>query len=216
MSGQPTVDQLRIADDPSAWAAVGFEVNGNLCEVGGVRLLLQGPGPGRGITSWSVRDAGSLELDGLETEASHEPPAAGIRHPNGVVSIDHLVVLTPDLDRTTATLRDAGFDLRRTREAETPGGSTRQAFFRMGEVILEIVQAPEGTKLAADPHGPSRLWGISFLVDELSDTGDLLGPLLGEPRDAVQPGRRIATLRGEAGLGPAIAFMTPGPGAIPA
>jgi len=32
--------------------------------------------------------------------------------------------------------------------------------------------------------------------------------------DAVQPGRQIATLRSEAGLGPAIAFMTPGPGAI--
>ena len=38
-----------------------------------------------------------------------------------------------------------------------------------------------------------------------------LGDLLGSPRDAVQPGRRIATLRPEAGLGPAIAFMTPGP-----
>ena len=42
-----------------------------------------------------------------------------------------------------------------------------------------------------------------------------LDGLLGEPRDAVQPGRRIATLRKEAGLGPAIAFMTPGPGGIP-
>ncbi len=40
------------------------------------------------------------------------------------------------------------------------------------------------------------------------------GDLLGEPRAAVQPGRQIATLRKEAGLGPAIAFMTPGPGAI--
>jgi hypothetical protein len=216
MSGHPTVDELRIADDPSAWAAVGFEVDGDLCEIASVRLRLQGAGPRRGITSWSVRDAGSLELDGLETEASDEPPAAGIRHPNGVVSIDHVVVLTPDLDRTTSTLREAGFDLRRTREGETPGGSTRQAFFRMGELILEIVQAPGGTKIAADPGGPARLWGISFLVEELAGTGELLGPLLGEPREAVQPGRRIATLRGEAGLGPAIAFMTPGPGAIPA
>ena len=48
-------------------------------------------------------------------------------------------------------LRAAGFDLRRLREGPTPGGSPRQAFFRLGEVILEVVQAPAGTKIAADP-----------------------------------------------------------------
>ena len=36
----------------------------------------------------------------------------------------------------------------------------------------------------------------------------------GTPREAVQPGRRIATIRPAAGLGPAVAFMTPGAGAI--
>jgi hypothetical protein len=111
-------------------------------------------------------------------------------------------------------LRRAGFDFRRLREGATPGGSVRQAFFRMGEVILEVVQAPEGTKPAADPGGPARLWGISFLVRDLDVTAAALGDLLGAPRDAVQAGRRIATLRREAGLGPAVAFMTPGPGAI--
>jgi hypothetical protein len=45
-------------------------------------------------------------------------------------------------------------------------------------------------------------------------TAEALGDLLGSPRDAVQPGRRIATLRPEAGLGPAIAFMTSGAPAI--
>jgi hypothetical protein len=220
MSRQPTVDELFIADEPDAWRAAGFTVERERCEVGAVRLRLEGPGRGRGIVAWSVRDAGSLELDGLPTTASEEAPAAGERHPNGVVSIDHVVVITPDLDRTTATLRDAGFDLRRMREGATPGGSTDprtrgEAFFRMGEVILELVAAPAGTKIAANPDGPARLWGISFLVEELDDTAAALGDLLGEPRQAVQPGRRIATLRREAGLGPAIAFMTPGPGAIP-
>ena len=197
MSRQPTVDELCIADEPDPWRAAGFTVEGDLCEVGGVRLRLEGSGRG------------------LVTTASGEPPAAGARHQNGVVSIDHLVVITPDLDRTTAALRDAGFALRRVREGPTPGGSPRQAFFRMGELILELVAAPAGTKIAADQDGPARLWGISFLVEELDHTAAALGDLLGEPRQAVQPGRRIATLRREAGLGPAIAFMTPGPGAIP-
>jgi hypothetical protein len=215
MAQQPTVDELFIADVPDAWRAAGFDTEGDLCEVGTVRLRLEGPGRGRGIVGWSVRGARSLELDGLPTAAStSELPSRAAPHPNGVVSIDHLVVLTPDLDRTTAALRDAGFDLRREREGPTPGGSRRQSFFRMGELILELVEAPAGTRMAEDPAGPARLWGISFLVEELEHTAATLGDLLGDPRDAVQPGRQIATLRKEAGLGPAIAFMTPGPGAI--
>jgi hypothetical protein len=215
VSGQVTVDELFIADDPSAWQEAGFDVHGGLCEVGDVRLRLEGPGRGRGIVAWSLRGAASLELDGLVTSVSEAPPAAAPKHPNGVVSIDHVVVITPNLDRTTAALRGGGLDLRRTREGPTPGGSTRQSFFRMGELILEVVAAPEGTRIASDPAGPARLWGISFLVEELEATATALGGLLGTPRDAVQPGRRIATLRREAGLGPAIAFMSPGLGAIP-
>jgi hypothetical protein len=76
------------------------------------------------------------------------------------------------------------------------------------------VEAPEGSKIAADPGGPARLWGISFLAEDLETPAAALGELLGEPRDAVQPGRRIATVKSAAGLGPAIAFMTPGHGAI--
>jgi hypothetical protein len=214
----PTVDELFIADEPSAWRAAGFSVERDICRVGGVTLRLEGPGRGRGIVGWSLRGAESLELDGLESVASAGragAAAAAPVHPNGAVSVDHLVVITPHLDRTVAALRAAGFDLRRTREGPTPGGSRRQAFFRTGELILEVVEAPEGTRLAADRDGPARLWGISFLVEELAGTAAALGDLLGAPRDAVQPGRRIATLRREAGLGPAIAFMSPGPGAIP-
>jgi hypothetical protein len=207
------VDELHIADEPGHWRAAGFEVDGDACAVGTVALRLEGPGRGRGIVAWALRGAASLDLDGLATVASDRPPAAGTQHPNGVLSIDHLVVVTPDLDRTIAALRDGGFELRRVREEEAPGGSPRQAFFPMGEPILEVVQAPESTRVAADPHGPARLWGISFLVEDLDATASSLGTLVGEPRAAVQAGRRIATLRREAGLGPAVAFMSPGPGA---
>jgi hypothetical protein len=123
-------------------------------------------------------------------------------------------VLSPDLDRTVEELESQGFDLRRRREGPTPGGSTHQAFFRAGEPILEVVQAPEGTSVARDPIGPARLWGLALLVADMAQTAEALGDLLGRPRDAVQPGRTIATLRPEAGLGPAIAFMTSGRGAI--
>jgi hypothetical protein len=212
VAAQPTVDELFIAAAPEPWVAAGFEVDADVCEVGTVRLRLEG-GPGRGITAWSVRDLGEHDLDGLDTRASEAPAAAGGVHPNGTLSIDHLVVISPELDRTTAVLQGAGLELRRLREGDTPGGSRRQAFFRMGELILEVVEAPPGSNIAVDASGPARLWGISFLVADLDTPAAVLGESLGEPRDAVQPGRRIATVATAAGLGPAVAFMTPGPGA---
>ena len=213
MDAGPTIDELVVADEPAAWRAAGFSVERESAEVGSVRLRFEGRGARRGIVRWSLRGAERLALDGLDTTASERPPAAGAAHPNGVVSIDHVIVLTTDLDRTAEVLRGAGLDFRRLREGATPGGSARQAFFRMGEVILELVEAPEGTSVAADPDGPARLWGIAFLIPDMDATAAALGDLLAAPRDAIQPGRRIATLRREAGLGPAVAFMTPGPGA---
>ncbi len=213
MTAQPTVDELIVADPPELWGAAGFRVDGDACEVGSMRLRLAGRGERRGIVGWSVRDLASLDLDGLPTTGSERPPAAGAPHPNGALTVDHLVVMSPALDRTADVLRTAGLDFRRLREGDTPGGSSRQAFFRMGEVILEVVEAPEGSSVRSDPDGPARLWGLAFGVESLERTAEALGPLLGKPRPAVQPGRSIATLRREAGLGPAIAFMTPGPGA---
>ena len=208
------MDELVVADPAERWSAAGFRVEGDVCEVSTVRIRLEGAGERRGIVAWSVRDLASDDLDGLPTSSSTRPAAAGAPHPNGAVTLDHLVVMSPALDRTAEILQAAGLDLRRVREGDTPGGSTRQAFFRMGEVILEVVQAPEGSRVAANPDGPARLWGLAFGVESMDATAAELGPLLGEPRPAVQPGRTIATLRRDAGLGPAIAFMTPGPGAV--
>jgi hypothetical protein len=49
------------------------------------------------------------------------------------------------------------------------------------------------------------------VVADLDALASRLGDLLGAIRDAVQPGRRIATLRETAGLGQAVAFMSPEP-----
>jgi catechol 2,3-dioxygenase-like lactoylglutathione lyase family enzyme len=196
----PSIDALEIADEPAAWSAAGFRVQDARCDVSRMTLQLAGTSDGRGIVGWTLGDEPAGDA------------AAG--HPNGVIRIDHVVMLTPDLDRTVAELESQGFDLRRRRDGPTPGGSTRHAFFRAGEPILEVVLAPDGSSVARDPSGPARLWGLAFCVEDLDRTARSLGDLLGAPREAVQPGRRIATLRGEAGLGPAIAFMSYGRDAL--
>jgi hypothetical protein len=130
-----------------------------------------------------------------------------------VTAIDHVVAFSPDLDRTVAALQAAGLDLRRIREEPTPAGAPRQAFFRLGEVILECVQMPDAPDL--DRTRNARLWGLALVTADMDATAAAIGDRLGDPRPAVQAGRTIATLRREAGSSVPIAFMTRAPSAFP-
>jgi hypothetical protein len=199
---EPELAELTIADPPSRWEALGFAVEGGNLDIGGVRIRLGEPG--HGITSWSVRRINALgSVDGLPTlmpRMLRPPPFA--THPNGATGLDHVVVATPDFARTADALQRVGMPLRRTREAH---GDTRQGFRRVGPAILELVDSPQ---LVGD-H--ARFWGLAFVVISLEELAERLGEHLGEVRQAVQPGRRIASLRDSAGLTPAVAFMSPEP-----
>jgi hypothetical protein len=58
------------------------------------------------------------------------------------------------------------------------------------------------------PAGPARFWGLTFVASDLDGLADRLGALLRPIKDAIQPGRRIATLDRSAGLRTHVAFMT--------
>ncbi len=203
-----SIDELKVADEPGAWSALGFAVEGDVCVVGDVRIRLAGAGAGRGLVAWSLRGFGGGALDGLPTSRSEEPPPGEPpAHPNGITILDHVVAFTPALDRTVAALQGAGLDLRRIREEPTPAGAPRQAFFRLGAGILEVVQQPG--EMIEDAGGPAFFWGLAFVAPDLEATAAALGEAAGEPRDAVQAGRRIATLRRAAGLSVPVALMSP-------
>lgn len=205
------LEELTVAADPEAWRRAGFELDGEVCVAGSVRIRLAGAGAGRGLTGWALTGAGDTDLDGLP---SSEQPGAGAAaaaapHPNGVTGLDHVVAFSPDLDCTVAALEAAGLDLRRIREGPTPGGAMRQAFFRLGDPLLEVVEAPPESPLRQRPEAGARLWGLAFVADELDDAARVMGSHLGEPRDAVQEGRRIVSARSSAELGVPVAFITP-------
>jgi hypothetical protein len=215
----PTIAALTVADPPDAWEAIGFDVSGSRCCVGTVTVELAGADAGEGIVGWAVRDTRAMDLDGLLTEAGSGQLCEPATHPNSVTHIDHIVVSTPSLDRTAAALDDIGVRLRRERAAGTPEAPLRQGFFRMGEVILEVVAPVIDGPAPPDAPGPSqsdpaRFWGMVFVVEDLDRCAALLGEHLGAPRDAVQPGRRIATLRRSAGLSVPVAFITPAPARV--
>ena len=207
-----TIDELAVADQPERWTAASFAVHDSCCQLGTVRLRFAGPRQeaGAGILSWSLRGIASVELDGLPTTRSQSPPPPPPgAHPNGAVAVDHVVVMSPALDRTVAALRAAGLDLRRVREQPTPAGAPRQAFFRLGAEILEVVQEPDAVlERDGGPDRPARLWGLALRVQDLDRTLAALAPNVSPARPAVQPGRRIATVRRSAGLAVPVALMS--------
>jgi hypothetical protein len=206
----PTIDELVIVDEPGRWEALGFTVLQGCCQLGSVRVRLAGRGAGHGIAGWSLRVISSLELDGLPTTRSHSAPLqAAPAHPNGVLAIDHVVAMSPALDRSVRALQAAGLDLRRIREQPTPAGAPRQAFFRLGAEILEVVQEPDSViERSAGAERPARLWGLALIVADLDASVEALAPHVGTARPAVQPDRRIATVRRSAGLAIPVALMS--------
>ncbi len=196
----PVIVGLDVAGSADAWRAAGFAVVDDSVWIGSVRVQC-GVGE-RGVAAWVLADGpGVDDVDGLATKAGTAEVAPEVTHPNGATLIDHLVVWTPDSDRTTAALEGVGMEVKRVREDARPG--VRQTFFRAGEVIVELV-AP-----LAPETGPARFFGVAVSVADLDACAALLGDSLGQVKEAVQPGRRIATLRHrDIGLPVALAYMS--------
>ena len=151
-------------------------------------------------------------LDGISCSRMDQPgQIEGVCHPNGVTRCDHIVVRSPDWARTVCAFEKAGWQEALVREDVYPG--TRLSFFRVGSkgnsLTLELV-APLAKKPGKE-EVPARIWGVTWVAGGgLEAVAAALGNgfNLSAGKPAIQPGRRIATLRGDAG-GLAMAFMTP-------
>jgi hypothetical protein len=207
-----TIDEIVVADSPDSWTDAGFRVDEDgTCRVGHVRVRLVGRDRGKRIIGWSLRGlAPDADVDGLPTTVSDTDPCEPAEHANGALLIDHIVLLTPDQPRTVAAFERVGLSPKRTRETDQYGPPFLQTFFRAGEVIIELIGP-------AEPSGqdPATFFGLAHTVRDLDATKALLGEHLGSLKNAVQPGRRIATLRHkEVGMSVATAFMSPGDDAV--
>ena len=199
---EPELAELAIADPPDSWRELGFDVDerGHL-DIGGVRVRLGGDGSG--ITAWSLMRVNAMgSIDGLPSPVPrvlYPPPFK--THPNGATGIDHVVIVSSSLERTAAALARAGVELKRTQESERG----RMGFRRLGPAILEVVQRDE---LESDE---ASFWGLAIVVIDIDCLAERLGDRLGPIKQAIQPGRRIAALRGGFGISAPLAFMSPEP-----
>jgi hypothetical protein len=191
---------ILVGGSADPWVTAGFAVDvyGRIPFVNGD---LQFTDAGHGLTGLAVEglDELSADIDGIPVGGGTTTPP--IDHPNGAFELDHVVIMTDSLDRTSAAVEHVlGLERRRVRET----AEVRQAFHRFADrgCIIEIVERP-----GLDQVG---LWGLVVNVIDLDAAVELLGPdLIGAAKLAVQPGRRIATVRSGSGLGVAVAFMTP-------
>ena len=102
-------------------------------------------------------------------------------------SIDHVVLLVPDLEAAVSTMERIGIA---PRLRMTLRGGRPAAFFRVG-TVLEVIQAPVRE---------ASLYGIAVTTDGSLESLALawkgLGLEVGDITPAIQPGRRIMTVHG--------------------
>lgn len=188
---------IGVPDTPGAWAAIGCTVIDGAVPLANGALLL-------GVEGIVVADpVPATDLEGVPLAvAPVRDPAA---HPSGAVELDHLVLLTDSLERTSEVV-DAtlGLECRRVRDE----GSVRQAFHRFADAggsrgcIIELVES--------DRIDRTTLMGVVLNVTDLFELAEHLGPeVMSHPKPAVQRGRWISAVRRDVGLGTAVALMTP-------
>lgn len=189
---------IGVPDAADAWMSLGCTVVDGAVPLANGALFLGGAG-------LVIAGADELPADVEGVPLSTGDDVAPVAHESGIFELDHLVLLTDSLERTSVAVEQAlGLEQRRVRETET----VRQAFHRFADTehgrgcIVEIVES--------DRIERTSLMGLVVNVHDLFDLADRLGPdVMGLPKPAVQPGRYIATIRRGVGLGTAVALMTP-------
>ena len=207
-TGTARVEWLTIAGDIDTWRSLGLSATDDgLIPLFGTALRIVPPEADdvqSGIDGWALSgiDDTTTSVAGLATTVVEQLAPIFATHSLGARSIDHVVVMTGDLESTTGDIALAtGCELKRIREV----GKIRQGFHRIGRggLIVEVVQHEDDDRSAAE------FWGLVIIVEDLDEACAQLGTdRVGEPKDAVQPGRRIATIRPSVGLGTAVALMS--------
>jgi hypothetical protein len=196
---------LHVGGALTPWQAIGLMFDEHTCTLADVDIVVSGENPG--LHGWTI-DIGRdeiIEIDGIRTtlvSGTAPRPSLSTIGRQKVIGLDHVVVNTDNIDRTTEAITAAlGLEVRRERQL---GNGAVQRFHKLDNTIIEVVSGPHITQPGAS------LWGMVASVDDLFDLAEELGEnTTSPPKKATQPGRYISTVRGSVGLGVPFALMTP-------
>jgi hypothetical protein len=191
---------IGVPDAPAAWEAIGCTVVDDAIPFANGALLL-------GCDGIFVAETNDPVPSSRELRTGSHAIVPAVEHSSGAFELDHLVLLTNSLERTSQAVHDTfGLERRRLRD----DGAVRQAFHRFADppggggrgCIVEVVES--------DRVAETTMMGVVINVADLFELADRLGPdVMSLPKPAVQPGRHISTVRRDVGLGTAVALMTP-------
>ena len=206
LSDQARISELVVGGGAQNWALIGISFDESNCAALGDVALRLDTSLEPGLHSWVLHgaDVSASSIDGVATShaigVSQIVASVQSDFDLGVTGVDHVVINTPDLMRTSDALTAAtGAPLKRVREA---GNDVQQGFHRLGSVVVEIVTSP------TMPQGVASLWGFVLNVKDIYAVANHVGPdVLSIPKPAVQAGKLIATFRSSVGLGVPVALM---------
>ena len=201
------ITALVVGGSPQPWEAFGFHLlsatpSKSRFSLGNVVLVVNSTQPA-GMVSWEMTEVNTESIDGVLTVRGANDLELPLEPGNvGCSGVDHVVVRTNSLDVTCAAITAAtGAPVKRIRDA---GSGMQQAFHKLGSVVVEVVSAKEQVE-------KTHLWGFVVNVSDVDALSAFLGPdILGAPKPATQPGRRIASARSGAALGVPFAVMDTG------
>lgn len=114
--------------------------------------------------------------------------------PGSVTALDHIVINTPNPDRTVANY-GARLGLRFALDRTAEQWNTRFLFFRVGNLTVEIIHQLNKDQ---NPSDPDNIWGMTWAVDDLEAAHkrlQVIGRDISEIREGRKPGSRVFTLR---------------------
>ena len=130
--------------------------------------------------------------------ASETLPFAPAARDDGafVNRLDHVVVLSPDMEASRRVWGDA-LGVRLALDRTFPERNTRILFFRLGDTTIEISGGAQQTEEGMNK--PDRYWGLAWGVGDLRATVERLraaGIEVSDARTGVKPGTLVATAKG--------------------
>lgn len=160
------------------------------------------------MRQWRRFRCSDAETAGIKTfliQPKKALPAKRARK-GGVISLDHIVIDTPNPDRALGLYGGRlGLDLALDRTREQ--WKTRFLFFRTGGLTFEVIHRLGEQH---NPSGPDKIWGLTWTVGDLASAHTRLsdaGINVSEQRTGRKPGSAIFTVRGGT-LGVPTLFIT--------